>query len=139
MQQLLRVGNSLPPAFTQAAAGASPATARFLFPAVHRVQHGMSLAESLGWAAERVEITELRMFAAAVSLNGRHGGSIRSPLANLARLLRQATPLRREFKAAPAGPPFTGLVAGAMPHLPTAVLATLTTRHTPFFLHPPPG
>src|SRR3546814_15313752 len=75
MQQLLRVGNSLHQAFTKAAAGASPATARFLFPAVHRVQHGMSLAESLGWAAERVEITELRMFAAAVSIDGRHGGS----------------------------------------------------------------
>src|SRR3546814_12070702 len=38
MQQLLRVGHSLHQAFTTAPAGASPATARFLFPAVHRVQ-----------------------------------------------------------------------------------------------------
>src|SRR3546814_3621178 len=105
--------------------GASPATARFLFPAVHRVQHGMSLAESLGWAAERVEITELRMFAAAVSINGRHGGSIGSTLANLARLLPQATRVRRELKAANDETRFSGLVLGAMPLLLTAVLTTI--------------
>src|SRR3546814_15351578 len=112
MQQLLRVGNSLHQAFTKAAAGASPATARFLFPAVHRVQHGMSLAESLGWAAERVEITEPRMFAAAVSINGRHGGSIGSTPANPARVLRPAPRVLREVTAATAANDGTKMCEG---------------------------
>lgn len=139
MQQLLRVGNSLHQAFTKASAGASPATARFLFPAVHRLQHGMSLAESLGWAAERVEIAELRMFAAAVAINGRHGGSISSTLANLARLLRQATRVQRELKAATAETRFSGLVLGAMPLLLTAVLTMINPGYTHFFLDTPEG
>src|SRR3546814_15481095 len=79
------------------------------------------------------------MFAAAVSISGRHGGSIGSTLANLARLLRQATRVRRELKAAPAETRFSGLVLGAMPLLLTAVLTTINPGYTHFFLHTPEG
>src|SRR3546814_15332642 len=99
----------------------------------------MSIAESLGWAAERVEITELRMFAAAVSINGRHGGSIGSTLASLARLLRQATRVRRELKAGTAETRLSGLGLGASPLLLTAVLTTKNPGYTHFFPQPPHG
>src|SRR3546814_15652340 len=81
MQQLLRVGHSLHQAFTKPAAGASPATARFLFPAVHRVQHGRSLADSLRVAADRWETTHLPIVAAASAHKGGHAESNGAPLA----------------------------------------------------------
>src|SRR3546814_13108653 len=77
------------------------------------------------------------MFAAAVSINGRHGGSIGSTLANLARLLRQATRVRRELKAATAETRFSGRVLGAMPLLLTAVLTTINPGYTHIFLDTP--
>src|SRR3546814_20328765 len=66
-------------------------------------------------------------------------GSIGSTLANLARLLRQATRVRRELKAATAETRFSGLVLGAMPLLLTAVLTTINPGYTHFFLDTPEG
>src|SRR3546814_4271405 len=60
-------------------------------------------------------------------------------LANLARLLRQATRVRRELKAATAETRFSGLVLGAMPLLLTAVLTTINPGYTHFFLDTPEG
>src|SRR3546814_6070938 len=58
---------------------------------------------------------------------------------NLARLLRQATRVRRELKAATAETRFSGLVLGAMPLLLTAVLTTINPGYTHFFLDTPEG
>src|SRR3546814_7056741 len=66
-------------------------------------------------------------------------GSIGSTLANLARLMRQATRGRRELKAATAETRFSGLVLGAMPLLLTAVLTTRNPGYTHFFLDTPEG
>lgn len=133
IQQLLKVGNSSQQAFTKACASASPALTRFLAPALHRIQHGMPLADGLNWAAERVEIRELRMFAAAVTINSRHGGSISATLANLSRILRQAARIERELRAATAETRFSGLVLGAMPLVIAAIITSINSGYIAFF------
>ncbi len=132
--QLLRVGNSLQQALVKASESAGPAIGRFLLPSIHRIQHGVPVADSLNWAAERIALTELRMLAAGVKINGRYGGSMAAILANLAQLLRHAAGVRRDLKAATAEARFSGLVLMAMPIVITAMMAAINPAYVGFFM-----
>jgi len=134
VQQSLKVGQSLQQALTRAVEGAGANVRQALLPAVHRIAHGVPVADALGWAARRLDVRELHMFAAAVQVNARHGGAITAILANLANILRQAARTNRELKAATAETRFSGVTLMAMPLVIIGLMAITNPDYVRFFI-----
>lgn len=131
--QLLRVGNSLQQALLKSVETSGPALRRFLDPAVHRIAHGAPVADALQWAGDRIALPELRMLAASVKINSRHGGSMAAILANFAQLLRQAAQVKRDLQAASAEVRFSGHVLMAMPLVIAAMMTSINPGYLRFF------
>ena len=133
MMQMLRAGNSLQQALVKSAESSGPAIRRFLDPAIHRIIHGVGPADALLWAGDRIALAELRMLAAAVQINGRHGGSMAAVLANLAGILRHAAQVRRDLHSASAEVRFSGRVLMAMPLVIAAMMTAMNPAYLRFF------
>lgn len=99
VRQLLSVGNSLPVAFTRAVHGAQPRLAGFFAPALRRMHNGASFPDVIQQSANDIDLYEVRLFSAAVTVNTRFGGSLTHTLNNLVHYLRKKASIERELRA----------------------------------------
>lgn len=100
IRQSLSSGSSLHQGVMRGIRAAPEAVRRYLEPAARRIDHGDSVDDAVGWAADYVDIEELHMLAVALEINARHGGAVTPILTGLARLLRNRARTEREMKAA---------------------------------------
>jgi tight adherence protein B len=134
MRQLLAVGASLQQALTRTVEGSGPEVRRYFAPVVRRIQNGASVPESLAWLAQRLDMGELHMLAAAVQTNARFGGPISPVLTNLTGLLRDRMRVERELKAATAEVRMTGWVLAGLPPLAAAAIALINPPYMAFLV-----
>lgn len=139
IRQLVKVGNSLMQAVQKATATAPPAIARYFQPVAVQIQHGASLGDSIAVLAERLDIAELQMLAAAIQSNLRFGGRIGNILANLIRILRDRRQVEHEIAASTAETRATALVLGALPFLVAGWIAFNNPGYAAFFIDDPSG
>ncbi len=99
VRQLLSVGNSLPVAFARAVQGAPAPLGSFFAPALRRMNNGASFLDTIHQSANDIDLYEMRLFAAAVTVNTRFGGSLTHSLNNLVLYLRKRTSIERELRA----------------------------------------
>ena len=138
-RQLVMVGNSLQQAMVKAGDGCSPGVARHLAPLLRRVQFGAPPGDSVAWLAERLDIIELHMLAAAIQTNARYGGRISTVLANLTQILRDRARVERELHSATAETRMSSLVLGALPVVVAAFIGVTNPSFMQFFINTPQG
>jgi tight adherence protein B len=138
-RQLVMVGNSLQQAMVKAGEGCSPGVARHLAPLLRRVQYGAPSGDSVAWLAERLDIIELHMLAAAIQTNARFGGRISTVLANLTQILRDRARVQRELHSATAETRMSALVLGALPVVVAAFIGATNPSYITFFIDVPQG
>ncbi|MGO1074255.1 type II secretion system F family protein [Inquilinus sp. CA228] len=139
LRQLLVVGNSIQQGLLKAAENTSPAMQRYLQPMIRRVNNGAPIPESIEWLAQRLELAELYMLAAAVETNFRYGGRMSNVLANLIQILRDRARVERELKAATAEIRFSAIVLGLMPLLTAALIFLIKPSYVAFFIETEQG
>lgn len=76
---------------------------------------GTSWEDSLDALADRIPITEVRMFAAAVKLQNRVGGKLNDVLVRMAETMREGSSLEGEIRSITAHGRMTGAVLTALP------------------------
>jgi tight adherence protein B len=76
---------------------------------------GTSWEDSLDALADRIPVTEVRMFAAAVKLQNRVGGKLNDVLARMAETMREGSALEGEIRSITAHGRMTGAVLTALP------------------------
>jgi len=139
LRQLLVVGNSVQQGLLKAADNTSPAMQRYLQPMIRRINNGAPIPESIEWLAQRLELTELYMLAAAVDTNFRYGGRMSAVLANLIQILRDRARVERELKAATAEIRFSAIVLGLMPLIAAAMISFIKPSYVMFFIETEQG
>lgn len=139
MRQLLVVGNSVQQGLLKAADSTSPAMQRYLQPMLRRINNGAPIPESIEWLAQRLELSELYMLAAAVETNFRYGGRLSAVLANLIQILRDRARVERELKAATAEIRFSSIVLGLMPLIAAAMISFVKPSYVMFFIETEQG
>jgi tight adherence protein B len=139
VRQMLISGVSLQQALGRITAGAEPGVRRYLQPMVRRMQNGAAVGDSLVWLADRLDLTEMHMFAAAVQANLRYGGRLSMVLANLANTLRDRERVTRELRAATAETRVSALLIGSLPVIAFVLMSTLNPKYATFFFDDPTG
>ncbi len=76
---------------------------------------GLSLAEAVYRSAERVPLTEMRMFATGVAIQSETGASLSEILTNLSRVIRARFRLRRKVQALSAEAKASAIIIGSLP------------------------
>lgn len=133
LRQLLMVGNSMQQALQKASDNASPALQRYLAPMIRRINNGAPVPESIQWLADRLEVAELHMLAAAVETNFRFGGRMSVVLANLVQILRDRARVERELKAATAEIRMGAIVLCLLPVVVAAIILLTNPSYILFF------
>jgi tight adherence protein B len=135
VRQLQAVGNSLPQALERALADAPEALQAYFAPAARRLAMGAPVAETMQQLADRLQVPEVSMLAAAIRTNLRYGGSIAGVFRNLAHILRERLRIRRELVAATSEAKVSSRVLIAMPLLAMIGLVLLNPAYIDFFIH----
>ena len=139
VRQMQAVGASLSQALERALAE-SPAIVRaYLAPMARRLQLGAPAGEAMQQLAERLQVAELSMLAAAIRTSLRYGGSISTTLSNLSGILRERIRIKRELKAATSEARVSARVLVAMPLVAMALLMAMNPAYLDFFLDDPRG
>jgi tight adherence protein B len=138
-RQLIMVGHSLQQAMVTAGEGCGPGVARHIGPVIRRIQYGATPGDAIVWLAERIDVVELHMLAAAVKTNTRHGGRISTVLANLTQILRDRARVGRELTSATAETRMSGIVLGALPVVVALFIAFSNPSYIRFFIDVPEG
>lgn len=139
VRQLQAVGNSLSQAMERALADA-PATVKGYFgPVARRLAMGAPVAETMQLLADRLQIAEVSMIAAAIRTNLRYGGSIGTVFSNLAGILRERLRIRRELTAATSEAKVSARVLIAMPLVSMVLLVMMNPAYISFFFDDPRG
>jgi len=139
VRQLQAVGASLPQALQRGLADSPPIVRGFMAPFARRLELGAPLGEAAQQLANRLQIAELSMLAAAIRANLRYGGSMTAILANLARILRESASFRRDLRAATAEARVSAKVLIAMPLVAMTLLVALNREYLAFFIDDPRG
>lgn len=139
VRQLQAVGNSLSQAIERALADAPDAIRSYFAPAARKLAIGAPVAETMQQLADRLQIPELSMFAAAIRTNLRYGGSIATVLGNLANILRERVRIRRELAAATSETKVSSRVLIGMPLLCMVMLVAMNRAYIDFFISDPRG
>lgn len=139
IRQVLMAGGSLQQALLRATASTSPALRRYLAPMIRRINNGAAPGDSLVWLAERLDLAELHMFAAAVQASMRYGGRLSAVLANLAHTLRERARVERELRAATAETRVSAMLIGGLPAIAGLAMGLLNPKYAAFFLGDPTG
>lgn len=139
VRQLQAVGNSLSQALERALADAPDALQSYFGPAARRLAMGAPVAETMQQLADRLQIPEVSMLAAAIRTNLRYGGSIATVFNNLAAILRERVRIRLELKAATSEAKVSSRVLIAMPLIAMALLVAMNRSYIDFFIHDPRG
>lgn len=139
VRQLQSVGNSLSQALARALADAPEAVAAYFAPVGRRLAMGAPVAETVQQLADRLQVPEVSMLAAAIRTNLRYGGSIASVFGNLAHILRERVRIRRDLQAATSEAKVSGKVLIAMPLLAMTMLVVMNPAYIDFFVSDPRG
>ena len=83
---------------------------------------GVSMADALNRAAERIRVPDFRFFVASIVLQRRTGGGLAETLANLSTLIRQRRTLRLKARALTAEAKSSAAVISIMPFVAGAGL-----------------
>ncbi|TCU57543.1 tight adherence protein B [Novosphingobium sp. PhB57] len=134
VRQLQAVGNSLSQALARALADASPVVRSFFDTAARRLEMGAPVAETMQQLADRIQVPEVSMIAAAIRTNLRYGGSIGAVFTNLAHILRERLRIRRELAAATSEAKVSSRVLIAMPLLAMIGLVLMNPAYLDFFI-----
>ncbi|WP_313439451.1 type II secretion system F family protein [Novosphingobium sp.] len=139
VRQLQAVGNSLSQALSRALADASPVVRSFFDTAARRLEMGAPVAETMQQLADRLQVPEVSMIAAAIRTNLRYGGSIGAVFTNLAHILRERLRIRRDLVAATSEAKVSSRVLIAMPLLAMVGLVMMNPAYLDFFIADPRG
>jgi len=139
VRQLQAVGNSLSQALERALADAPDALQSYFAPAARRLAMGAPVGETMQQMADRLQVPEVSMLAAAIRTNLRYGGSISGVFHNLAHILRERIRIRRELVAATSEAKVSSRVLIAMPLLAMVLLVAMNPAYLDFFLSDPRG
>jgi tight adherence protein B len=139
VRQLQAVGNSLSQALSRALADASPVVRAFFDTAARRLEMGAPVAETMQQLADRLQVPEVSMIAAAIRTNLRYGGSIGAVFTNLAHILRERLRIRRDLVAATSEAKVSSRVLIAMPLLAMVGLVMMNPAYLDFFIADPRG
>ncbi len=82
---------------------------------VEQINVGISPADALQELTERIESYDLRLFAAAVTVQRSSGGNLAEVLENLANTVRERRRIRGEVSAITTGPRVSSYVLGLLP------------------------
>lgn len=134
VRQLQAVGNSLSQALARALADASPVVRSYFDTAARRLEMGAPVAETMQQLADRIQVPEVSMIAAAIRTNLRYGGSIGAVFNNLAHILRERLRIRRELVAATSEAKVSSRVLIAMPLLAMIGLVMMNPAYLDFFI-----
>jgi tight adherence protein B len=134
VRQLQAVGNSLSQALARALADASPVVRSFFDTAARRLEMGAPVAETMQQLADRIQVPEVSMIAAAIRTNLRYGGSIGAVFTNLAHILRERLRIRRELVAATSEAKVSSRVLITMPLLAMIGLVLMNPAYLDFFI-----
>lgn len=139
VRQLQAVGNSLAQALERALADAPDAIRSYFAPAARKLAMGAPVPETMQQLADRLQIPELSMLAAAIRTNLRYGGSITTVFGNLANMLRERVRIRRELSAATSEAKVSSRVLIGMPLLCMVMLVAMNRAYIDFFISDPRG
>lgn len=139
VRQLQAVGNSLPQALERALADAPDTLQSYFAPAARRLAMGAPVAETMQQLADKLQVPELSMLAAAIRTNLRYGGSIAGVFRNLAHILRERLRIRRELVAATSEAKVSSRVLITMPLLAMIGLVAMNPAYIEFFTTDPRG
>ena len=134
VRQLQTVGNSLSQALERALADAPDALKSYFAPTARRLAMGAPVGETMQQMADRLQIPEVSMLAAAIRTNLRYGGSISGVFHNLAHILRERVRIRRELVAATSEAKVSSRVLIAMPLLAMVLLVVMNPAYVDFFV-----
>lgn len=135
VRQLQAVGNSLPQALERALADAPEILQSYFAPAARRLAMGAPVGETMQQLADRLQVPEVSMLAAAIRTNLRYGGSIAGVFSNLAHILRERLRIRRELVAATSEAKVSSRVLITMPLLAMVGLVAMNPAYIDFFIH----
>lgn len=76
---------------------------------------GLTLPEAVARSAERMPLTEMRMFATGVAIQNETGASLSEILTNLSRVIRARFRLRRKVQALSAEAKASAIIIGSLP------------------------
>jgi len=134
VRQMQAVGSSLPQALERALTDAPDIVRSYLAPAARRLELGAPVSDAMQQLADRLRVPEMSMFAAAIRMNMRYGGSINAVLNNLASILRERVRIARELKAATSEAKVSARVLIAMPLVAMLLLMASNPAYIDFFL-----
>lgn len=134
LRQLVSTGNSQVQAFDKALAYSGDATRCYLDPVALRLKIGVPLPDALRLQAQRLGIAELAMLAMIVRTNLRYGGNLGYILEHLARVLRDRTRVRNEFKSLSSELRSTAIVMVAIPPLVAGAIMVMNPSYLDFFM-----
>ncbi|MDD3443887.1 MAG: type II secretion system F family protein [Zavarzinia sp.] len=133
LRQLISTGNSQVQAFDKALAYSGEATRIYLDPVALRLKIGVPLADAMRVQAQRLAIAELAMLAMIVRTNLRYGGNLGYILEHLARVLRDRTRVRNEFKSLSSELRSTAIVMVAIPPLVGLAIMVMNPTYLDYF------
>lgn len=139
VRQLLSVGNSLPVAFARAVQGAQPRLAGFFAPVLRRMHNGGNFPDAIQQSADDIELYEVRLLSAAVTVNTRFGGSLTHTLNNLVLYLRKRASIERELRASTTQIRASAWVLGLLPIGVAAMIVMQNHSYANWFLSNPTG
>jgi tight adherence protein B len=134
VRQLQAVGTSLSQALERALADAPDALKSYFAPTARRLAMGAPVGETMQQMADRLQVPEVSMLAAAIRTNLRYGGSIAGVFHNLAHILRERLRIRRELVAATSEAKVSSRVLIAMPLLAMVLLVVMNPAYVDFFV-----
>ncbi|PWR17764.1 type II secretion system F family protein [Zavarzinia compransoris] len=133
LRQLISTGNSQAQAFDKALIYSGEATRCYLDPVALRLKIGVPLPDALRVQAQRLAIAELAMLAMIVRTNLRYGGNLGYILEHLARVLRDRSRVRNEFRSLSSELRSTAIVMVAIPPLVALAIMVMNPTYLDFF------
>lgn len=133
LRQLISTGNSQAQAFDKALIYSGDAIRCYLDPVALRLKIGVPLPDALRVQAQRLAVAELAMLAMIVRTNLRYGGNLGYILEHLARVLRDRSRVRNEFKSMSSELRSTAIVMVAIPPLVGLAIMIMNPTYLDYF------
>lgn len=133
LRQLISTGNSQAQAFDKALIYSGDAIRCYLDPVALRLKIGVPLPDALRIQAQRLAVAELAMLAMIVRTNLRYGGNLGYILEHLARVLRDRSRVRNEFKSMSSELRSTAIVMVAIPPLVGLAIMIMNPTYLDYF------
>lgn len=135
----LRAGNPLPAALEMLARDGPPPLAGELRRLADERNLGLDWEQALENFSQRIPLTGIRVFVAAVLLHSRAGGRLNEVVAGLAESLREAASLRLEARSIAAQGRATGKILTGLPVVIAILMAYLNPRALMILWNDPVG